>query len=68
MDELMEGDSDTGSESVLESELDPEPILALARKKAPETHSAKQPPKAKAAPGPSHQRRREHHPRRFGSE
>ena len=50
LDKSMEGDTnDTGSEFVSESEPDLEPIPAPARKKAPETHSARQPPKAKAA-------------------
>ena len=50
LDESTEGDIDTRFESVLESKPDPEPILAPTRKKAPETRSARQPPKAKAAP------------------
>ena len=49
MEESTTGDTDeTGSESVLESEPDPEPILAPTWKKALETRSARQPPKAKA--------------------
>ena len=44
---------ETGSESVSESDPDLDPVPVLARKKAPETKSRRQPPlKTKAAPRP----------------
>ena len=46
LDESTEGEAGSGSESILESEPKPVP----AQKKAPETRSGRQPPKAKAAP------------------
>ena len=48
LDESMDGDLGSGSESV--SEFEPEPVPAPAWKKVRETRSARQPPKAKAAP------------------